>query len=395
MAPSAMRGVGPLLSVIVLNYNGSRIMDVMRECVDSLRTMGYEDYELIFVDNGSSDGSYEAMSRYLEGAGLRRYSVVEAGRNLGFTGGNNLGFANRGRGSEFTLLLNNDAVLLPGSVGALMRRMLTDPGVGALNGMILDYRSGELSGVPSFLDELYGVVAPIQFKPEGPLIEVEETYPMGAAALLRNDAVIEANGGRERIFDEEIFMYFDDATLGLKLWNSGWRVLFHPAPLARHLGGSSSTGEFWAYHSLRGRAMMSVAAPTRYRRLAGLYLRRNYLWARRRFPRSKYDFRKAIDEGYEVGGILRDRYHLDLYRAPVVRLTMREALSKVLLSAGRVGRRKSEALSNLVRGDTVVASSLLTGGERKDPYPQPRTRAPSPFLRDDSLYLSQYRRNSA
>jgi len=90
-----MRGVGPLLSVIVLNYNGSRIMDVMREGIDSLRAMGYEDYELIFVDNGSSDGSYEAMSRYLEGAGLRRYSVIEAGRNLGFTGGNNLGFANQ------------------------------------------------------------------------------------------------------------------------------------------------------------------------------------------------------------------------------------------------------------------------------------------------------------
>jgi len=374
-----MRGVGPLLSVIVLNYNGSRIMDVMREGIDSLRAMGYEDYELIFVDNGSSDGSYEAMSRYLEGAGLRRYSVIEAGRNLGFTGGNNLGFANRGRGSEFTLLLNSDAVLLPGSVGALMRRMLMSPKIGALNGMILDYRSGGLSGVPSFIDELYGAVSPAPFKPAGPLMEVEETYPMGAAALLRNDAVIEANGGRERIFDEEIFIYFDDSTLGLKLWNSGWRVLFHPAPLARHLGGGSSVGEFWAYYMLRGRAMMSFAAPTRYRRLAGLYIWKNYLWVRRRFPRSKYDFRRAIDEGYEIGGILRDRYHLDLYRAPVVRLTMREALSKVLLSAGRVGRRKSEALSTFVRGGAVGASSLLTGGERKDP--RALSRGPAPPVR--------------
>jgi len=360
-----MRGVGPLLSVIVLNYNGSRIMDVMRECVDSLRTMGYEDYELIFVDNGSSDGSYGAMSRYLEGAGLRRYSMIEAGRNLGFTGGNNLGFANRGRGSEFTLLLNNDAVLLPGSVGDLMRSMLSDPGVGALNGMIMDYRSGGLSGVPSFLDELYGVVSPMQLKPEEPLMEVEETYPMGAAALLRNDAVIEANGGRERIFDEEIFLYFDDSTLGLKLWNSGWRVFFHPTPLARHLGGGSSTTEFAAYYMLRGRAIMSVAAPTRYRALAKLYIWKNYLWARRRFPRSKYNFRRAIEEGYEVGRILRDRYHLDLYRAPIIRLTTREALSKVLLSATRVARRKSEALSALLRDGTVDARGLIAGGARR------------------------------
>jgi len=263
--------------------------------------MGYEDYELIFVDNGSSDGSYEAMSRYLEGAGLRRYSVIEAGRNLGFTGGNNLGFANRGPGLGVRAPPQQRRGPRAGLGERPDERMLSDPGVGALNGMILDYRSGGLSGVPSFLDELYGVVAPMRLKSEGPLIEVEGTYPMGAAALLRNYAVIEANGGRERIFDEEIFIYFDDATLGLKLWNSGWRVLFHPAPLARHLGGGSSTTKFGAYYVLRGRAMMSVAAPTRYRRLAGLYIWKNYLWTRRRFPRSKYNFRKAIDEGYEIG----------------------------------------------------------------------------------------------
>ncbi|MGC9088229.1 MAG: glycosyltransferase family 2 protein [Conexivisphaera sp.] len=354
----------PLLSIIMLNYNGAKIMDIVREAVESVKVAGYDSYEFILVDNGSTDGSYEAISKYVESAGLVRTTVVRSERNLGFTGGNNLGFRARSKGSEYTLLLNNDAVLLPGSLGPLMALMRKNLDVGALNGAILDYGSGKLVGVPSFVDEMCGVVAPMgaDFS-EGAYRAVEETYPMGAAALLRNEAVLEANRGRDQVFDEELFIYFDDTTLGLKLWNSGWRVEFHPVPVAKHLGGSSSPSALGAYHMIRGRAALCEAAPPRYRRLAGIYLRRNAAWASRTFGGSRLDFRRALEEGRNAGRALRDRYRPDFYRAPVVRLSTLEAIRKALISAGGVGRRKSRELLELISGASAERrSGLLIGG---------------------------------
>jgi len=269
----------PLITVIVLNLNGSRIMDVICEGLISLRIMGWDNYELVLVDNGSTDGSREELARFLEGAGLRRYALVDAGRNLGFTGGCNLGFANRSPGSELTLLLNSDAVLVPGSVRPLARRLLSDPGLGAVNGEILDYGTGLLRDTPAFLDEFHAPAAPAQMPPGDARAELEVTYPMGAAALLRNDAVLETSGGRGAVFDEEIFAYYDDTTLGLRLWSVGRRVLFLPVPSARHVGGASSTGAFKLFHALRGRAALHVAAPGRYPELELAYLWRTALRA--------------------------------------------------------------------------------------------------------------------
>ncbi|MGC9117269.1 MAG: glycosyltransferase, partial [Conexivisphaera sp.] len=347
-----------------LNYNGAKIMDVMREAVESVKVAGYDNYEFILVDNGSTDGSYEAISKYVESAGLRRTTVVRSERNTGFTGGNNLGFRARSKESEYTLLLNNDAVLLPGSLGLLMTIMGKNPSIGALNGAILDYRDGKLSSVPAFLDEMYTVISPIfaDFR-EGMYRAIEETYPMGAAAIISNEAVLDANRGREQVFDEELFMYFDDTTLGVKLWNSGWRVEFHPVPAVKHLGGSSSSRAFGAYHMIRGRAALCEAAPPRYGRLVNIFLRRNILWARRTFPGSGFDFQRAFEEGKNIGRILRDRYQLDFYRAPVVRLSWSEAVRKALISAGGIGRRKSRELLELIsEGSIELERELLIGG---------------------------------
>jgi GT2 family glycosyltransferase len=345
----------PLITVIVLNLNGSHIMDVIREGLSSLRTMGWDNYELVLVDNGSTDGSREELARFLEGAGLRRYALVDAGRNLGFTGGCNLGFANRSPDSEITLLLNSDAVLVPGSIRPLARRLLSDPGLGAVNGGILDYWTGLLRDTPAFLDELHAPAAPAPMPPGDARAELEVTYPMGATALLRNDAVLEA--GRGAVFDEEIFAYYDDTTLGLRLWSAGRRVLFLPVPSAQHVGGASSTSAFKLFHALRGRAALHVAAPGRYPELELAYLWRTALRAGRAAP----VMAKAIREGFAVGRILRERYPgLGLYAAPVVRLTPARAAERALLVAGRVGRWEAARLSALVRGE-IRPGDVLVG----------------------------------
>jgi len=84
-----------LVSIVVLNYNGR---DVLLKCLRSLYESDYARFEVIVVDNGSTDGSVEAVRRdFPEGI------MIENGRNLGYGAGNNVGIkASRGfsRSSE-------------------------------------------------------------------------------------------------------------------------------------------------------------------------------------------------------------------------------------------------------------------------------------------------------
>lgn len=100
----------PFVSVIVVNYNGRRLL---ADCLHSLRRQTYprHRFEIVVVDNASTDGSAEFLQQRFPDVRLVRLS-----RNTGFAGGNNAGFT-VARG-EWIALLNNDAVAEPGWLAA-------------------------------------------------------------------------------------------------------------------------------------------------------------------------------------------------------------------------------------------------------------------------------------
>ncbi|MFQ5643676.1 MAG: glycosyltransferase [Thiogranum sp.] len=120
----------PLVSVIIVNYNGKRFFDNL---LPSIAAQTYPNYEVIVVDNASVDGSVDYVRR--------RYPdirVVEAGANLGFAMGNNLGIdASRG---EFYALINNDTVVHPDWLGALVREAQKDAGIAAVGSKIVFFK---------------------------------------------------------------------------------------------------------------------------------------------------------------------------------------------------------------------------------------------------------------
>lgn len=87
-----------LISVIILNYNGKKWL---KKCLDSLERQSYKNFEIILVDNASSDGSISFTKE-----NYPRVILVKSARNLGFSGGNNLGIKHSK--GEYILLLNND-----------------------------------------------------------------------------------------------------------------------------------------------------------------------------------------------------------------------------------------------------------------------------------------------
>ncbi|MBO0728790.1 MAG: glycosyltransferase, partial [Acidimicrobiaceae bacterium] len=113
---------------MVLNLNGRRYLD---QCIGALLSQDLEGgHEVLLVDNGSADGS----SDYVRGR-WPEVCVIDAGRNLGFAAGNNLGIEHaRGR---HVVLLNNDTRVRPGWLGALVSTAEGGESIGAVTSKIV------------------------------------------------------------------------------------------------------------------------------------------------------------------------------------------------------------------------------------------------------------------
>lgn len=122
----------PKVSVIILNWNGK---DDTLECLGSFKKIGYTNYEIIVVDNGSSDGSEEVIkSQYPD------IVLLQAGENLGYAGGNNVGISwALKHGTDYLLILNNDTVVAPDLLNAFVDAAILLPQGSILGAKIYFY----------------------------------------------------------------------------------------------------------------------------------------------------------------------------------------------------------------------------------------------------------------
>ncbi len=205
------------VSVIVVNYNG---LEHTRRCLDALSRQTFTDFETIVVDNGSDNREGEILKREYPQA-----RVLLAGRNTGFAGGVNLGYA-AARG-KYAVLLNNDAEpeseFLAELVGA-MERTGADAGCGTLIEEGREPGNDSLSVLGRNIPNVFGE-------------EALTFYPSGGAAILRSTS-IEALGGQP--FDPRYFIYHEDVSLGFRIRLAGGNVIKIPAARAQHFGGATT-----------------------------------------------------------------------------------------------------------------------------------------------------------
>src|SRR5258708_38798499 len=109
----------PLVSVIVVNYNGGRYL---ARCIGCLQRQTFQDFEAIIVDNGSKDGSFDDTRKSVQDSRVR---FIALGRNVGFAAGNNSAAA-QARG-KWLALMNPDGVPGPAWVEGLSSRPKTQP----------------------------------------------------------------------------------------------------------------------------------------------------------------------------------------------------------------------------------------------------------------------------
>jgi Predicted glycosyltransferases len=105
----------PRVSLIWVNYNSGSFLEIAKESLLALAELDYPSYEVIVVDNGSNDASREYVREIAE---KYRFKFIGLARNLGFTGGNNVGFRARDKEAKYVVLINNDAIVYKDSLGS-------------------------------------------------------------------------------------------------------------------------------------------------------------------------------------------------------------------------------------------------------------------------------------
>lgn len=241
-----------MVSIIVVNWNGERFIG---DCLVSLDNQDFRDFEVIVVDNGSSDGSVEVIREHLENSPLASsLTLVVAGRNLGFTGGNIEGLKHA-RG-EYILLLNNDTEADVSFVGELVRAMDASPEVGMCAPKMLQHGTDLIdSAGDGFSRYLKGYK-----RGEGERAERfdREEYVFaacGGATLLRRKMIEEIG-----FLDDDFFINFEDVDLGFRAQLAGWKVRFVPAAVVSHKVSSSigKLSDTQAYYSIRNSEFVKV-----------------------------------------------------------------------------------------------------------------------------------------
>jgi GT2 family glycosyltransferase len=220
----------PKVSIILVAWNSSLHLPC---CLTSLSMQTYHNFEIIIVDNGSTDGSMEGLR---EKWGMLRLYGEYLSENRGFAVANNIG-ARLARG-QWLALLNADAFPEPDWLERLLEAAERYPNAFFASRQIQ-------ANAPTLLDgegDVYHISGLVWRRNYGLPVkeksEIEEIFsPCAAAALYPRQAFLDVGG-----FDEDYFSYQEDVDLGFRLRLKGLRCIFVPQAVVLHVG-SASTGK--------------------------------------------------------------------------------------------------------------------------------------------------------
>ncbi len=315
----------PLVSILWVNYNSSKILNIVKMSLLSIRKLDYKNYELIIVDNASTDGSFEQIKSYLNNIGLKA-KLIRTRHNLGFTGGNNIGYLMRNQNSKYIVLLNNDAVAYPDSLTKMVQAMESDPKCGALQGIILWLGKNSIYSAGVGIDEfmLTNTITQLNSKHEN---DYYISYSHGCYSIYRIEALKKLG---EVPFIWSMFAYFDDNILGVKLWNIGYTVKCIPHITAKHLwrGTFRTIGTAWAYyHWIKGWIASLIISNSKFKKSLTAYIIliiRALIKYLPIIPHSGLKpFILGLKDGISAGYYLRTiGYALDIYKVPLIKRRM-------------------------------------------------------------------------
>lgn len=212
--------VSPLVTVIIVNWNGRNWLE---QCLPTLSIQSYDDFEVVVIDNGSTDDSVAWLA-----ANWPEVLVLPQKQNLGFAAANNIGI--QATDSPLVVLLNNDTLANPGWLENLVTAV-SDPDIGMVASRIVKWDQPELLDSAGIEVDLAGIAwnrgwgQPVSYA----LSPSDVFGPSAAAGLYRRQMLDEIG-----LFDEEFFAYYEDVDLAWRAQRAGWRCHYEPKACVRH-----------------------------------------------------------------------------------------------------------------------------------------------------------------
>ncbi|MEO8209284.1 MAG: glycosyltransferase family 2 protein [bacterium] len=211
----------------MVNYNGKKFL---KDCLDSLLKQSFTDFEIIFVDNNSSDASYEYVRDNFESD---RIKVYKTKKNLGFAGGNNFGY--KYCSGDYIVLLNNDTVVEKDWLKNLLECISIDSKTGIAQSLVLTEgipkKYYEKNGTINLLGHNIMEVFEIDKNAIGEIFQAN-----GCSLIIRKKLVDELAG----LFPDEYFAYSEDTFLCFKVKFAGLKIMHTSKSVVYHKGGGAS-----------------------------------------------------------------------------------------------------------------------------------------------------------
>ena len=238
--------IQPPASIIIPNWNGAHHLST---CLDSLRRQSYLSFEIVVVDNGSTDGSLELLEKdYPE------VKVVALPENRGFAGGVNAGI--REARGEIIAVFNNDAEADPRWLEELAEALARHPEAGMATPKVLLF---DRRDVINTVGDFYGVDGVpgnrgVWQRDEGQFDREEYIFGAAGVAAAYRRAMLDEVG----LFDEDFFSFCEDVDLAWRAQLAGWKCVYVPRAVVYHKLSATGGGKMASYYC--GRNFIYVIA---------------------------------------------------------------------------------------------------------------------------------------
>ncbi|MFA6328071.1 MAG: glycosyltransferase family 2 protein [Candidatus Micrarchaeia archaeon] len=211
----------PKVSIIIVNWNG---LPYLPECLSSVFSDKKIAFEVILVDNASTDGSVEWVEM-----NYPQVRVMKNKENTGFAAANNIGAKNANGG--YLCFLNYDTVVEKEWLSALVETIENEKQAGAVTAKLLLHQKPRTINTIGGFFSVFGIAGSFgDGEDAGKYAERRTVFsPSGAAFLIRKELFDKLGG-----FDQKFFMYQEDVDLGWGVWNSGYDVVFQPKSVVYH-----------------------------------------------------------------------------------------------------------------------------------------------------------------
>lgn len=238
----------PLVSILIINWNGE---DILHSCLESIFNQKYKNIEVIVVDNNSFDNSIEIIKKF------KKVKLIESKINLGFAGGNNLGYKSvRG---DYVLLLNTDAIVTDNFLVKIVDLMQNESSIGIVQPKVFYTtenfnKKDVINSIGAFFMSTGFLYYPGYGK-AGNLAKYnkkELIFSAFGACMLIRKKVLETTG----FFDPDYFMYFEETDFCMRAGIAGWKLVYIPDAVIYHQGGVSTKKfgiEKIYFHSFKNR----------------------------------------------------------------------------------------------------------------------------------------------